>query len=156
VRQELGGLNPANRVFDQLTELLPLFLGDGGPQVLNFDQPLANEDNLSDLGDAGHPRVADKLGIERQETVRFLGIASRASLPLQKASGPVQFADGVDVRHEVVGRREVLSNLDLKVASRLMDKDNHARDAMKYRVTRSPAKRVSTGACRSASTSWRR
>jgi hypothetical protein len=37
VRQEEPGFDPPDRVIDQGGELLPLFLGDGGTEVLNFD-----------------------------------------------------------------------------------------------------------------------
>jgi hypothetical protein len=47
--QEQSGLNPVDSVFDQSCELLPLFVGNCGPEVLNFDEPLANEDYLGTL-----------------------------------------------------------------------------------------------------------
>ena len=53
--QELGGLNSADGVFDQLAEFVTLFFGDRGSQVLNFDQPLANENNLGNLCNSSHP-----------------------------------------------------------------------------------------------------
>jgi hypothetical protein len=37
VRQEEPGFDPPDRVIDQGSELLPLFLGDDGTEVLNFD-----------------------------------------------------------------------------------------------------------------------
>ena len=114
-------LNPADRVFDQLAELLALLLGDGGSQVLNFDQPLADENNLSDLGDAGHPRVANKLGIESQETGGFFGVATGGGLPLQETAGAVQLADGVDISHEIIAARQWLDHFDLQIATRLVD-----------------------------------
>ena len=40
VRQELGRLDSADRVLYQVTKFLALFLGDGGSQVLDFDQAL--------------------------------------------------------------------------------------------------------------------
>src|ERR1051326_4886946 len=55
VGQELRGLDSANRVVDQLPELLPLFVGNGRSEILNFREPLTNEYNLRDLGDARHP-----------------------------------------------------------------------------------------------------
>jgi hypothetical protein len=62
--QEEPGLDPSDRVFDQSCELLPLLLGNGGPEVLDFDQTLADENDLGDLVDPGHPRVADELLIQ--------------------------------------------------------------------------------------------
>src|SRR5207302_5069994 len=46
VGQELGGLDPANRVFHELAEFLTLFVGNRGSQVLHLDQPLADEYDL--------------------------------------------------------------------------------------------------------------
>jgi hypothetical protein len=45
VRHEVAGFDPLNRVLDQVAELLALFIGDSGAQVLDFDHPLANEDH---------------------------------------------------------------------------------------------------------------
>jgi hypothetical protein len=60
VGHELTGLDPLNRVFDQSAELLALFVGDGGSQVLDLNQSLAHEDDLGDVGDAGDSGVADQ------------------------------------------------------------------------------------------------
>src|SRR5438132_3602884 len=57
VRQELGRLDLLDGGFDQLPELAPLLICDGGVQVLNFDQALAHKDHLSDFGNAGDPGV---------------------------------------------------------------------------------------------------
>src|ERR1700733_15554383 len=46
VWQELRGLNSADGVIDQLAEFVTLFFGDRGSQVLNFNQPLTDENNL--------------------------------------------------------------------------------------------------------------
>jgi len=43
VRKEQPRLDAVDRVFDQAGELLPLCVGDGGAEVLDFDQPLADE-----------------------------------------------------------------------------------------------------------------
>jgi hypothetical protein len=59
VRQKLGRLDPPDRVFDQMAELLPLLVGNRGVEVLNLNQPLADEDDLGDLGNACHPGIAD-------------------------------------------------------------------------------------------------
>lgn len=39
VGQELGGLDTADRVFHELTEFLPLLVGNRGSRVLDLDQP---------------------------------------------------------------------------------------------------------------------
>lgn len=66
MRQELGRLNSPNRVFHQLAELPPLLVAYRRAQVLNFDQPLAHEYDLGDFSNAGHPGIANQLGIQRQ------------------------------------------------------------------------------------------
>ena len=65
--QKLGSFDSSDSVIDQLTKLIALFVGDGGAEVLNLDQALADEDDLGDVGDAGDPGVADELRIEHEE-----------------------------------------------------------------------------------------
>jgi hypothetical protein len=55
VGKKIGGLNSADGVFYKAAELQSLFVGDGGSQVLNVHQSLANEHNLSNFGNARHP-----------------------------------------------------------------------------------------------------
>ncbi len=74
VGQELGRLDPANRIGDQMAEFVALLVANGGAEVLDLDQSLAHEDDLGDFGDAGHPGIADQLRIECQQTIRFFGI----------------------------------------------------------------------------------
>src|ERR1019366_3050316 len=93
VGQEQSRLNPADRVVDQGRKLLPLFVGDGSPQVLDFYGALTNEDDLGDFIDPRHPGIANQLRIQGRNAVRFLGIAGGAGLPLQHTGGAVQFAD---------------------------------------------------------------
>src|ERR1019366_4637177 len=81
VGQEQSRLNPTDRVVDQGFELLPLLVGDGGPQVLDFYRALAHEDDLRDFIDSSHPGIADQLRIQGRNTVRLLGIAGGAGLP---------------------------------------------------------------------------
>jgi hypothetical protein len=64
VRQELGCLNPTNRILHQLAKLLTLFVGDRGPEILDLNQSLADEHHLSDLRHAGDPGVANELWIK--------------------------------------------------------------------------------------------
>src|ERR1017187_1374005 len=61
VGQELCGLDSADRVLYQAAEFLALLLGNRGAQVLNLGYPFPNENHLGDLGNAGHPGVADEL-----------------------------------------------------------------------------------------------
>src|SRR5438132_9668512 len=53
VGQELGRLDLPDSGFDQLSELAPLLIVDGGTQVLNLDQALAHEHHLCDFGNSG-------------------------------------------------------------------------------------------------------
>src|ERR1022692_4096871 len=59
VRQEQPGFDASDCVVDQSCELLALLVRDGGPEVLNFNQTLAHENNLGDFVNARHPRIAD-------------------------------------------------------------------------------------------------
>ena len=64
VGQELGRLDLLDGGFDQLSELAPLLVVDGCAQVLDFDQPLAYENYLGDVGDSGDPRIANQLRVQ--------------------------------------------------------------------------------------------
>jgi hypothetical protein len=63
VGQELGRLDLPHAGFNQLPELAPLLIVDGGAQVLDLDQALAHENHLSDFGDTGDPGVTNQLRI---------------------------------------------------------------------------------------------
>jgi hypothetical protein len=58
-------------------------VGDGGAEVLNLNQPFADEYDLGDLGNARHPGITDQLWIERQQPIRFLRVAAGGGLPLE-------------------------------------------------------------------------
>ena len=107
VRQEQPGLDPSDGVIDQSCELLPLLVRNGGPEVLNFDQPLADENNLGDFVDPGHPGIADELRIQCGNAGRLFWISGRGSLPLQNAGCAVQFTNGIDVSDEIVAGSQV-------------------------------------------------
>jgi hypothetical protein len=124
VWQELGGLNPSNRVLDQATELLALRVGNGGLQVLNLDQSFADEYDLGDFDDAGHPGVANQLGIQSQQALGLIGVSARTGFPLEQAVRPVEFADSVNVRHEVVFSCKWPGEFDLQITPRLEDLDS--------------------------------
>src|SRR5208283_5059447 len=113
VRQEQPGLDPSYRVFDQGCELLPLLVRNGGPEVLNFDQPLADEDNLGDFVDPGHPGIADELRIQCGNAGWLFWISCRGSLPFQNAWRAVQFTNGVDVSYKIVAGRQGPIELNL-------------------------------------------
>src|SRR5438874_6941305 len=63
VGQELARLDLPDGRFHQLSEFAPLLIVDSGAQVLDFDQPLAYENYLGDVGDAGDPRVTNQLRV---------------------------------------------------------------------------------------------
>src|ERR1017187_7863093 len=69
VRQKVRRLDSTDCAIHQATKLLALFLRYGGAQVLNLNQALADKYHLRDFGDACHPGIADKLGIQRQQSL---------------------------------------------------------------------------------------
>jgi len=113
MRQEQPGLNPSDGVIDQGCELLPLLVRNGGPEILNFDQPLAHENNLGNFVDARHPGIADELWIQCGNAGGLFWISCRGSLPLQNAWRAVQFTNGIDVSYEIVARTECPIELNL-------------------------------------------
>ncbi len=113
MRQEESGLDPSDCVLDQGCELLPVFVGDGGEEVLDFNETLADENNLSDFVDAGHPRIADKLLIQCGNARGLFQISCRGSFPLQQTGRAVQLTNGVDVSHKTVARTECPIELNL-------------------------------------------
>ena len=58
VRQELCGFNSSDRVLDQEAEFITLLIADRSPEILDFDEVLADENHLGNFRDASHPRVA--------------------------------------------------------------------------------------------------
>src|SRR5208283_660184 len=113
VRQEQPGLDPSHRVFDQGCELLPLLVRNGGPEVLNFDQTLAHENNLGDFVDPRHPGIADELRIQCRNAGRLFRVSCRSGLPFQNAGCAVEFTNGVDVSDKIVARTECPIELNL-------------------------------------------
>src|SRR5208282_4379687 len=81
MRQEQPGLDPSDRVIDQSCELLPLRVRNRRPEVLNFDQPLAHENNLGNFIDPCHPGIADELWIQCGNARRLFRISRRSGLP---------------------------------------------------------------------------
>src|SRR5207253_11231772 len=90
-------------------------------KILNLNQSLADEDDLCDFGNGGHPGVANQLRIQSQQSIRFLCVAAGSGLPLDQAACPVQLSDRVDVGYEVIG--DWSHELDLQVAAWLADAD---------------------------------
>src|SRR5208282_504956 len=113
VRQEESGLDPSDRVIDQGCKLLPLFFRNGGPQVLDFNQALADENNLGDFVDPGHPRIADQLWIQCGNAGRLFRISCGGGFPFQNAGCSVQLTNGVDVSYEIVAGTKCPIELNL-------------------------------------------
>src|SRR5580704_18480595 len=97
VRQKLGSFDSSDGVIDQLPKLIALFVGDGGAEVLNLDQALADEDDLGDVGDASDPGVADELRIEHEEPGGFFGVAAGCGFPFKQTRRTDEGSDGIDV-----------------------------------------------------------
>src|SRR5664279_183856 len=121
--QEQSRLNPTYRVVDQGFELLPLLVGDSGPQVLDFYGALTNEDNLSDFIDSRHPGITNQLRIQGRNAVRLLGVAGRGGLPLQHTGCAVQFTDRIDKGDKAVARIQRACESNLLMAQRLVNLD---------------------------------
>jgi hypothetical protein len=83
------GFDPSDCVFDQSCELLSLPGRNGGPEVLNFNQPLAHEDNLGNFVDPRQPGIADELRVKCGNAGWLFGISGRGSLPLENAGRAV-------------------------------------------------------------------
>ena len=121
--QELRRLDSSDRVFHQAAEFLALLVGDGGSQVLNLDQPLADENHLSDFGDTRHPGVADKPRIQSEQPLGLFWVSARTCLPLEQAALSVEAADRVDVGNKVVLLSNRSGELDLQITSGLVNLD---------------------------------
>ena len=98
VREKMAGFNLLDGAFHQLAEFPTLICIDGRLQVLNFRNGLSNKHNQGDIGDSGHPGVADQLWIERQEAVGLFRIARSCRFPIEDAFGPIQLANRIDIR----------------------------------------------------------
>src|SRR5664280_523877 len=123
VGQEQSRLNPTYRVVDQGRELLPLLVGDDGPQVLDLNHALTDKDDLGDFIDSRHPGITDQLRIQRRNAVRLLRIAGRAGLPLQHTRCAVQFAYCIDEGDKAVARTQGTCESDLLMAVGLANLD---------------------------------
>src|SRR5208282_5071863 len=119
VRQEQPGLDPSDRVFDQGCELLPLLVRNGSPEVLDFNQSLADENNFGNFVDSGHPRIADELRVQRGNAGRLLRISCGRGLPFQNAGRAVQFTNGVDVSDKTVAGSQGPIELNLLGGTRV-------------------------------------
>src|SRR5208337_4035936 len=138
VRQEQSGFDPADRVFDHGFELLPLLVRDRGSQVLDFHHALADEDDLGDVIDSGHPGIANQLRIQCRNAVRLLGIAGGGGLPLQHAGGVVQFADSIDEGDKAVAGTQRPRETNLLMAPWLANLDAPILDEALEQLDASP------------------
>src|SRR6266550_739322 len=106
-----------------MTEFLTLFVADDSPKVLNLNQPLSNKDHLRHFGNPGNPGIANQLRIERQQSFRFFWIAAGSGFPFEQTTPPVEFADCVNVGHELVVPADRKNKFDLQVVPWLADAD---------------------------------
>src|SRR5437867_7025726 len=106
-----------------MAEFLTLFVADNGSEVLNLNQPLSNKHNLGYIRDAGNPGIADQLRIKRQQPLWFFWITAGSGFPFEQATLPVEFADCIDIGHELILPANRQNKFDLQVAPRLPDAD---------------------------------
>src|SRR6266581_2597169 len=104
-----------------MTEFLTLFVADNSLEILSLNQPLSNKDHLRHLGDASDPGIADQLRIQRQQPLRFFWIAAGSGFPFEKATPAIEFADCINVGHELVVSANRQDEFHLQVAPRLPD-----------------------------------
>jgi hypothetical protein len=123
VRQKICGFDSTGRALHQAAKLQALFLRYGSAQVLNLNQALANEYDLRNLRNAGHPRITNQLRIQRQQSVRLFRVSVRAGFPLEQTAGAIKAPDSIDVGNEVVLAAEGPCELDLQIPLRLEDPD---------------------------------
>ncbi|MGB8115100.1 MAG: hypothetical protein WCF22_15065 [Candidatus Sulfotelmatobacter sp.] len=123
MREEFGGLNPVDSIFDDVSEFFPLLLGDRGSQILDFDLPFPHEYYLGHFRDSRYPRIADELRIQTQQSIWFVRVATGRGLPLQKTAIAIQLPDGIDIGNEVVASGKPLFHLDLQIAMWLPNAD---------------------------------
>ncbi len=114
MRQKFGGLDSTDRAFHQMSKLLPLFLGDRGAQVLNFDHTLTDEYHLGYVRNTRHPGVADELGIQSKQPLRLFWITAGGRFPFQQTTLAVEFPYRVDVGDELIATASCRVNLTCK------------------------------------------
>src|ERR1700752_490300 len=85
VREELSCLDLIDRSLNQLPKLSALIFVDGRLQILDFGCVLSNEDNQGYLRNAGHPGIANELGIESQEAIGLFRISGCRRFPVDDA-----------------------------------------------------------------------
>src|SRR5207237_4996047 len=106
-----------------MTKLLTLFVADDSLKVLNLNQSFSNKHYLRHLGNTCNPGIANQLRIKRQQPFRFFWIAAGSGFPFEQATLPLEFADCIDVGHELVVPANWKDKFDLQIAPRLPDAD---------------------------------
>src|SRR5271168_2120068 len=99
VRIKVTRLDLVYGCFHQSAELLPLLFRDRGPQVLDLGCMLSYKDDQCHLRNPADPRIADELRVERKQAIGSLWVATGCRLPVDQAAYPVDFTDGIQVRH---------------------------------------------------------
>jgi len=115
VGRELGSLNLIDRCSHKAAKLHTLLFRDGGLEVLDFRVMFPHKDDERHVRNASDPGIADQLGVKRQQPRWFFGIATGSRLPVHKTSLPIEFADGVNIGHKLIGVGEFPNYLDLEI-----------------------------------------
>ena len=63
--KEVAGFNLTDRRLNELAKLSMLVFIDGRPQILNFGCAFSDKDNEGNIGNPGHPGIANQLRVER-------------------------------------------------------------------------------------------
>src|SRR6266849_3910956 len=100
MRVEVACLDLADGGPHQPAKFLPLLLGDRCLQVLNLGRMLPNKDHQRYLRNAADPGVADKLRIERKQTLRAVGITTGGGFPVDQATNTVYLTYGIEIRNK--------------------------------------------------------
>jgi hypothetical protein len=118
VRNELTGFDLSHCGFNQSAVLLPLLLGDRGPEVLNLWMMLAHEHDHGDFGNSADPGVANELRIEREQSLGLFGITARDGLPIDDTGHAIEFSESINVGNEFIVPGKRSKHLDLQILPR--------------------------------------
>src|SRR6516162_7328800 len=102
MERELRGLDLADDVCQQSTKFRSLFFRNRRFQILNLQMMLSHKHNERHFGDAGDPRIADQLWIERKQSSGFLRITAGRGLPVHDAPHAIKFTDSVNIGNKLI------------------------------------------------------
>src|SRR6185437_2933773 len=115
VGREQARFDLADGGLDQMPIFVLLFFRDGGCQVLDFGQPLADKHHHGHLTDTAHPGIADQLWIKSPESFRLIHIAAGCGLPVDQIALAVDLANSIDKGHELAAVCERAGDLELQI-----------------------------------------